>query len=636
MSSELQFVSVDVLIKNPPPVFLDVADLLLKFANNILKDPTNQKYRKIRVGNPTVERRLLPVDGAIECLFEMGFQEDGEFFTFPVNGSLNNLRTLMGVLERKKREVENSSQSPPKPLVISHTQQSNQTATVASILPTLQSEVDFFKKLQGQMKHVKIYEDPVLKEAALRHIPVQRLKANVASKQISGSVDIRDLLLLELLAWFKKEFFQWVNSPACESCGASTTASGMGHPTQAELLYGAGRVELYVCSSCRRETRFPRYNHPGKLLETRRGRCGEWANCFTLCCRALDYEARYVLDWTDHVWTEVYSPSQKRWLHCDACENTCDKPLVYEVGWRKKLSYVIAFSKDEIVDVTWRYSCNHTDVLSRRHECRESWLVQTLFNVRKALQKDLSESRQNELQVRMVIELCEFLAEKKAGADEATGRESGSKAWRTARGEVGTQSIPKTIIQPTPEEIARGVIHVQYNCAHDFYTRGNTKVIGWQSLVLEAEDMARKEELDWEMVYLARKEGSDRAKISWKVDVSDAGCVLEKIEIGNLSTATYEDGQVVWRWCSGEACALVNPGMLNLMRSLQIDSITLLSADHVPIKIDDIKGNDQLTLTAELRRGKGNIAWQHTQLFRHSLNDNDFFPFDIKFFIKKI
>lgn len=66
---------ISLSTENPIDDFVQAAKIILKFADNILSNPNEEKYRKIRLGNPTVETKLLPIVGALECIFEMGFQE---------------------------------------------------------------------------------------------------------------------------------------------------------------------------------------------------------------------------------------------------------------------------------------------------------------------------------------------------------------------------------------------------------------------------------------------------------------------------------------------------------------------------------------------------------------------------------
>eukprot|EP00930_Biecheleria_cincta_P043255 TRINITY_DN29718_c0_g1_i1.p1 TRINITY_DN29718_c0_g1~~TRINITY_DN29718_c0_g1_i1.p1 ORF type:complete len:568 (-),score=86.86 TRINITY_DN29718_c0_g1_i1:273-1976(-) len=296
-----------------------------------------------------------------------------------------------------------------------------------------QREEEALDKLRLRMasysKQAAFYADEA-KQSAARKIMPERLV--VASRQRD------EQLLKDLLEWFKADLFRWTNGPACSECGVECSKhEGMSEARAEELRFGAKRVEAWRCATCNVVTRFPRFNDPAYLLETRHGRCGEWANCFTLCASALGFKTRLVIDWTDHVWSEAFLAD--RWIHCDPCEGVLDSPLMYEAGWGKKLTYIIAFSPMEVVDVTPRYTAAWATLLERRREVSEAKLQTLIEDVDLSMRKG---SKTNPAW--RVAEAAESAAKKSTVAmpaplskEELQGRISGSAAWRSQRGELG-------------------------------------------------------------------------------------------------------------------------------------------------------------------------------------------------------
>ncbi|KAI9136585.1 hypothetical protein BKA69DRAFT_1128961 [Paraphysoderma sedebokerense] len=303
---------------------------------------------------------------------------------------------------------------------------------VASVTrPLSQNESQLAQRLKNELKRVLVYDNVDLQRKALSVIPLERLK-NAATQTCKNQPEssFEDELCKELLNWFKSEFFTWVNEPPCRFCESKTQNAG-------QRLENGIRVEMYNCPNCYQQTVFYRYNDPGKLLETRRGRCGEWANCFTLCCKAVGLKARYVLDFTDHVWTEVYSDKLSRWVHCDPCENAFDAPLMYDLGWGKKLTYIFAFSSTDAVDVIKRYVKNFEEVKPRRNLASEIWIIRGINEVKLLEFAEPERRRIVQLRQKELEELDNIAKDRTLKHEEMMGRQSGSLEWRIQRGEVG-------------------------------------------------------------------------------------------------------------------------------------------------------------------------------------------------------
>jgi len=301
------------------------------------------------------------------------------------------------------------------------------------------------------------YENAGLLDEALRAVPVetifeeadfnhQLMQAEAASLGTTPEFGVQECMVKALLKWFKNTFFHWISTPKCKHCGHETVNQGAMQPTPDEKARGAGRTEIFICAdpACGEIERFPRYSDVWTLMQTRRGRCGEWANCFTMLCRAMGWRARWVWNSEDHVWTEVWSETAKRWCHVDACEEAFDRPMMYADNWKKRLGYCIAFSHEGATDVTRRYVRNRREHGRPRERCTEENLVWILNQIRNKRRERLSaedrrrcekEDEDEELELRR-FEINPLRKLKEKDASEL-GRTSGTADWIRQRGEDG-------------------------------------------------------------------------------------------------------------------------------------------------------------------------------------------------------
>ncbi|XP_046482236.1 peptide-N(4)-(N-acetyl-beta-glucosaminyl)asparagine amidase [Neodiprion pinetum] len=623
----------DLLKENDKKVYNEVRDVLSRLCKNVMKNPNETKYRKVRLSNPIVVDKILPAVGAMECLFEIGFVERDDHLLLPETASLSNLQELERLLSEPGQTKEPQTKPPAQKSCAAIHPTSPALAVSSSfnlqtnVAPTAQEE-KFFQQIRGQFQEVLKYENTELQNKARALIPLSELQINAMekmrliqrgvkstrdNKQLED-ISIEDLVFVEVLAWFKEKFFNWVDSPECNKCSGKCSFQKV-IPARGP---GVSRIEIHRCTTCANTVEFPRYSDPALLLYTRKGRCGEWANAFALICRSLNYDTRLVWDYTDHVWVEVWSVAANRWIHADPCENVLDRPLMYEKGWGKKLSYILAFSKDEMQDVTWRYTSDQKAVLKRRKLCSESNLVSIITSLSENRRRtSCSIPRQQYLIRRSLMELVELIIyhfgnnRKDESDKDYHGRTSGSLAWRLSRQEAKIDSNSSHVWR-IPSEVES--IKLSYTASSDNYVlvdrSGNVleKIEGWAKGVYEMNGgIFRKVENDWKMVYLARSPENQSGNISWNFEISDS-----KLEISNLSlraiAAVFHGASIEWK-------------IQGFYRNGQTKVVPI--NDSKEFKTEQLNGTFKISLSATLSGGEKDLAWQHAQLFRQSLDSTD-------------
>lgn len=157
---------VNMLNENEITIRNNAGCVLSRLCEKILHFPDEETYRIIHLSDSNITEKLLPASGAMECLFEIGFTEDGDRLSLPKTASLTKLKTLQKLLSSIVSSKSNTSNLNQK-----HTIKESTKSFVR-----LSDEDKFFNTITEQFHNVMRYEDCDLQEKARKVIPIAQLE----------------------------------------------------------------------------------------------------------------------------------------------------------------------------------------------------------------------------------------------------------------------------------------------------------------------------------------------------------------------------------------------------------------------------------------------------------------------------
>lgn len=208
--------------KNPRNSFISAVTIFLKLINNIIENPSQEKYRKFKKTNQRIASELL-IDGMTELVQDAGFELDGEEFVLRRGGLgvISKLKSYRDFFQKRldrlnsvdiPQTVEQKSEPKPRTVKIIASHPFHDRIRFPQVL---KSSNDFLHSLEQLSDSVMQYEDELLLKSALQLVPVEmfklqaieklrRLQKLIKNKEVEElEPNLDDLILEELAEWFK-------------------------------------------------------------------------------------------------------------------------------------------------------------------------------------------------------------------------------------------------------------------------------------------------------------------------------------------------------------------------------------------------------------------------------------------------